>query len=183
VKGQLSRTTSKVKGIFGDNTTTNADRAVAFKQAVNDNASTYKQEVNARDNVEITTGYDVHEVIIAHEDSAPATVYVIGDLNESTEPNTLTSVRALNESEFNETNRSIDETWLLEDQAATNAADLVGDIAERIKNDDSLDKSYQARLLGQYCGAKSLAQADRCDIRSTIWLNKTQEDLRNESQG
>ncbi|NHN50036.1 hypothetical protein G9464_20925 [Halostella sp. JP-L12] len=183
VRGQIARIQSQVGNVLGNDDTTNADRAVAFKQAVNGNASTYEQEINARDSVEVTTGYDVHEVIIAHDDSEPQTVYVVGELNESTDPNTLTSLQALNESEWNETNRSIDHTWVVEGEGAKNADDLVGDIADRMANDESLDQSYQAELIGQYCGAESLANAERCDIRSTIWLDQTQEELRNDAQG
>ncbi|WP_135823079.1 hypothetical protein [Halostella litorea] len=174
VRGQVARATTKIHVFIGDEPATNSDRAAQFREAMNENASVFREEINSRENVTITDGYDTHELVVTHEDSDPATVYVVVEHNATH----VTAIEALNESQFQARNRTIDETWRAESNGAVDLSELVGRFATRIEDDDPLDREFQGELFGEYCGATSLANPEECDVQSTLWMNTTSEVLR-----
>ncbi|WP_135306366.1 hypothetical protein [Haloarcula amylovorans] len=167
IDGQLDRAISNP---FAD-VPTNDDTATEFERVVQANNATFEKELNSNSN--FTSASDTHAVMIAHEDSDPVTVFLVGDVSNGN----ISNLRVLDRPEFNETNRETDELWVVDGDAAENLPTLTTSIAERINNGESMGTSYQQRLGGRYCSAQApwkgkLVDLQNCDIRSTIWMDE-----------
>jgi len=147
----------------------NEEVAKDFERAVQANNKTLESEINSK--TEVTTDFDTHAIIIAHEDSDPVSVFLVGDVNNGT----ISNLQVLDRDTFNATNRTVDEHWVVDGDAATNLPQITETIAERIQNREEVGSSYQSRLGGRYCSAQApwsgdIADLKNCDVRSTVWL-------------
>ncbi|WP_227134585.1 hypothetical protein [Halorubellus salinus] len=176
--GQLDRMQASVGGLFDDEQPrANNDTVAQTVTEINSNSETYVAEINQRTSP--SEAFDTHKVIVSHEGSENAVFYVVGNVTSTENSTTLASLTALNESAYNATysNRSVDETWGVDGDFAEDLPTMTDEIANRIANNESLGRDYQAKLLGRYCGTTSLTDPGECDVRSTLWMNESKLDV------
>ena len=176
--GQLDRMQASVGGLFDEEPPrANNDTVAQTVTEINSNSETVVAEINRRTSP--SEAFDTHKVIVSHEGSKNAVFYVIGNVTTVDNSTTLESLTALNESAFNATypNRSVDETWGVDGDFAEDLPTMTDAVANRIANNESLGRDYQAKLLGRYCGSTSLTDPGECDVRSTLWMNESELDV------
>ncbi|WP_323677611.1 hypothetical protein [Halorubellus sp. PRR65] len=176
--GQFDRMQASVGSVFDDEEVRPNNETVAQTKAeLNSNSQTYVAEINARTSP--SEAFDTHRIIVSHDGSKNAVLYVVGNVTSANNTTSLESITALNKSEFNATysNRSVDETWGVDGDFAEDLPTRTDELANRIANNESLGRDYQAKLLGRYCGSTSLTDPGECDVRSTLWMNDSDIDV------
>lgn len=174
IDGLIERTMASVNPFVEH--PTNAESAAAFSEAVADEESTYIDLLNAE-----TTpreSWDTHRFTFAHDESDPATVYLVANVtDDGTEDAAVADIAVLSEAAFAETERTVDEEWVVHGSLATETNDLTHTLAERYRANEDFDRLYQSRLAGQYCDVSNpitgdVVDTDSCDVRSTLWLDR-----------
>lgn len=176
--GQFDRMTASLGGLFSDDRSRANNETVAqAKREINENSDRYVRAIKNRS--EPSMAYDTHRIIVSHEGSKNADLYLVGNVTTVNNSSTLESLTALNESEFDATypNRSVDETWGVDGDFAEDLPTVANEIATRVADNDSLGKDYQAKLVGRYCGSTSFDDPGECDVRSTLWLSADDLDV------
>lgn len=117
------------------------EAATDFKQEYNTHSG--ELETWANDRVDADTAADVLELTF-EIDGEESTVFLVADVNGTDYENT---------SVVDSTNRSVDETCTLEDDAARNAADELDHVEnEYVDEDRDIPSGYLGRLAGRYDG-------------------------------
>lgn len=171
IDGQLSRMYAGLsdKNPFKDDPKTNEEFATDFDRAVEDRGETFISLIN--ENTNASTAYDTHQVTFAHEGSDTHVVYLVADIDNET----VQSTEVLSESEFNETGRSVDAEWVVDERGAEELGELTRNLADRIEDDRPLDRTKQAQLVGRFCELSNPMSKEppgaSCDIRSSLWMD------------
>jgi hypothetical protein len=178
LSGQFDRLQASLAGaISEDEHRANAATVERTKTEINTNSDTYVEAINNRTSP--STDADTHRVIVSSDGSPNAALYIVGNVTTTENESTLHSLTALNATEFNASysNRSVDETWAVDGDAADDLPSLADSLAGRIADNESLGTQYQAQLVGRYCGSTSITDPGECDVRSTLWLSESQLDV------
>lgn len=108
----------------------------------NENSGTIQSYVNDRTNA--STGADVLELTCAPRDEETETIYLTADVTNGTYTNA---------SMVDSTDRTVDATCRLEEDAAVNAADELGTFVEQFAEPGKdLSADFRKRLVSQYAG-------------------------------
>jgi hypothetical protein len=156
---------------FGDDPASNKEQALTFTNEVRIHEETYTAFLSNETN--LTANESVHKITVAHEASAPYTVYVVGEIDA--ENDTVTAIETYAQDEFDESSRDVDAEWVVVGQAARDLPDLTANLAQHIEDGKAIDRSKQAQLAGQYCDFSESIRSDSaietCDIRSSLWMD------------
>jgi len=141
IAGAASGTLARLTDRGTDQTASEA--ADSAQSEFNANNQTIQSYINTR--ATASEGADVLKLTFEIDDEE-ATRYVVADVNG-------TDNSYENASMVNETDREVDESCTLEDQAADNAGDELGTFVEEFASEDEdMSASYQGRMASQYAG-------------------------------
>lgn len=150
-KGTAAKYVGKLTG-SGPEEASAKEYANATQSTFNANSDDIENWTNTRTNA--SEDYDAVRVKLTDDDGNSEWMFVVSDL--SADGKNYTNMRAMNLSEFRDTNREVDATYRLSEYASRNAnSELETFITDYVRTDSEPGQKYLANLAGKYGGEVS----------------------------